>query len=143
MQGKSDKQPQQQQQQKGGGRDTGAASGGGIGPGLPAPEKGLFPESRVLELMAWKKVQRTGPGLYNLGNTCFLNATLQCLAYIPPLAQFVLASERCVVGHGGEKGGGAGGPGQGGGFMRGFTGAVSFWVMYICSWNHTLTRLIK
>jgi hypothetical protein len=42
------------------GRDTGAASGGGVGPGLPAPEKGLFPESRILELMSWKKIQRTG-----------------------------------------------------------------------------------
>lgn len=31
-----------------------------MGPGLPAPEKGLFPESRILELMSWKRVQRTG-----------------------------------------------------------------------------------
>lgn len=125
-QGKGGKYHSQQQQQQQApahdSRDAGAASGGGIGPGLPAPEKGLFPESRILEVMSWKKVQRTGPGLYNLGNTCFLNATLQCLAYLPPLAQFVLVSERCYVGgHGGDKGGA---PGQGtGGFMRNLAGA--------------------
>lgn len=31
-----------------------------------------------------------GPGLYNMGNTCFLNATVQCLSYLPPLAQHLL-----------------------------------------------------
>lgn len=31
-----------------------------------------------------------GPGFRNLGNTCFLNATLQCLSYLPPLAQHLL-----------------------------------------------------
>lgn len=41
--------------------------------------------------LSWSKIKKTGIGLYNLGNNCYLNATLQCLAYTPPLSQWLVA----------------------------------------------------
>jgi hypothetical protein len=41
--------------------------------------------------LSWNKIKKTGIGLYNLGNNCYLNATLQCLAYTPPLSQWLVA----------------------------------------------------
>lgn len=38
----------------------------------------------------WCKIRKTGIGLLNLGNNCYLNATLQCLAYTPPLSQWLV-----------------------------------------------------
>ncbi|XP_074199927.1 ubiquitin carboxyl-terminal hydrolase 36 isoform X2 [Camelus bactrianus] len=59
--------------------------------GVPAPQKVLFPGERLS--LRWGRVYRVGAGLHNLGNTCFLNSTVQCLTYTPPLANYLLSRE--------------------------------------------------
>ncbi|XP_075575743.1 ubiquitin carboxyl-terminal hydrolase 36 [Pelecanus crispus] len=66
-------------------------SGHGPGDGVPAPQKVLFPVERLS--MKWERIYRIGAGLQNLGNTCFLNSTVQCLTYTPPLANYLLSKE--------------------------------------------------
>uniref|UniRef100_A0A667WTG3 USP domain-containing protein n=1 Tax=Myripristis murdjan TaxID=586833 RepID=A0A667WTG3_9TELE len=62
-------------------------SGNGIAP----PQRLLFPPEAIS--LTWAQVQHIGAGLRNVGNTCFLNATLQCLSYTPPLSNYMLAQE--------------------------------------------------
>lgn len=69
---------------------TERVSGSG-GDGVPAPQKVLFPMERLS--LRWERVFRVGAGLHNLGNTCFLNSTIQCLTYTPPLANYLLSKE--------------------------------------------------
>ncbi|XP_074900225.1 ubiquitin carboxyl-terminal hydrolase 36 isoform X4 [Buteo buteo] len=59
--------------------------------GIPTPQKVLFPAERLS--MKWERIYRIGAGLHNLGNTCFLNSTVQCLTYTPPLANYLLSKE--------------------------------------------------
>ncbi|XP_036408319.1 ubiquitin carboxyl-terminal hydrolase 36 [Megalops cyprinoides] len=71
--------------------------GGGQSDGIPAPQKMLFPVNRLS--MRWERVYRVGAGLHNLGNTCFLNSTVQCLTYTPPLANYLLSKEHSRACH--------------------------------------------
>ncbi|XP_062874667.1 ubiquitin carboxyl-terminal hydrolase 36 isoform X2 [Trichomycterus rosablanca] len=70
---------------------------GGQGDGIPAPQKLLFPGNKLS--MKWERVYRVGAGLHNLGNTCFLNSTVQCLTYTPPLANYLLSKEHSRTCH--------------------------------------------
>ncbi|XP_019950171.2 ubiquitin carboxyl-terminal hydrolase 36 isoform X1 [Paralichthys olivaceus] len=70
---------------------------GGQTDGIPAPQKMLFPGNKLT--LKWERVYRVGAGLHNLGNTCFLNSTVQCLTYTPPLANYLLSKEHSRACH--------------------------------------------
>jgi uncharacterized UBP type Zn finger protein len=48
----------------------------------------VYIERKIL----WNKIKQIGVGLLNMGNNCYLNATLQCLAYTAPFSQWLLES---------------------------------------------------
>ncbi|XP_065659678.1 ubiquitin carboxyl-terminal hydrolase 42 isoform X5 [Hydra vulgaris] len=56
---------------------------------IPKPSVVLYPEENVE--IKWKAIQKIGPGLANLGNTCFLNSVLQVLTYTPPLFNYIMS----------------------------------------------------
>lgn len=40
----------------------------------------------------WTFIRKVGPGLSNMGNTCYLNSVLQCLTYTPLFAQWLISN---------------------------------------------------
>lgn len=38
-----------------------------------------------------------GAGLQNLGNTCYVNAALQCLSHTPPLASWMVSQQHATL----------------------------------------------
>jgi len=74
---------------------------------LNLPMGGLCDEFVVLQAHKWNlngKMTRASPrGLVNLGNTCFLNSTLQCLAYLPPFCQSIISMPDHTVHENGKK----------------------------------------
>uniref|UniRef100_A0A0A9CYI6 USP domain-containing protein n=1 Tax=Arundo donax TaxID=35708 RepID=A0A0A9CYI6_ARUDO len=50
----------------------------------------LFPYKHFVDLYNFEKVELHPFGLYNLGNSCYANAVLQCLAFTRPLMVYLL-----------------------------------------------------
>lgn len=90
------------------GSGSGAGGGGATTPNkkpanpneLPAPKRVLYPRENVR--VGWKATGRkwdVGVGMMNVGNTCYLNSTLQALFHVPSMANWLMSDsahmERC------------------------------------------------
>ncbi|BAT08510.1 Os09g0464400 [Oryza sativa Japonica Group] len=77
-------------------------------------EMTLFPYEHFVKLYNFDKVELRPFGLVNLGNSCYANAVLQCLAFTRPLTAYLteglhsrncnlILSQNCVTYHGSKK----------------------------------------
>ncbi|KAF8204736.1 cysteine proteinase [Pholiota molesta] len=70
-------------------------------PSRPTGAKAVSLHSTPIDL-SWPQTCSRGTGLYNSGNTCFLNSALQCLLHTPPLLKLLIVhkKEDCRVSSG-------------------------------------------
>lgn len=65
--------------------------------GLPSPKKILYPISAIR--LGWESGWQVGSGMQNVGNTCYLNSTLQALFHVPAFANWLVSethhAEKC------------------------------------------------
>ncbi|XP_035786501.1 ubiquitin carboxyl-terminal hydrolase 36-like isoform X2 [Anopheles albimanus] len=74
------------------GVSTGSSVTGKDAASLPAPKRTLFPRENVQ--VGWKTTGRkwqVGAGMINMGNTCYLNSTLQALFHVPAIANWLVS----------------------------------------------------
>ena len=68
----------------------GSSSSAEIEDSVSGPIPGLCSPHALLPYLQWNQILKSSQGLYNQGNTCYLNSTLQCLLHIPMFSQHIL-----------------------------------------------------